>query len=93
MGGVLKWVGTYSICGCGCVCVCVCLPNCNIQEELCLYCLVSKSTIIQFAFEIMNISCINNFCIKFIPDFYMGSCIFFIFVLLVVLISVCVCVC
>ena len=31
---------------------------------------VSKSTIIQFAFEIMNISCINHYCIKFIPGFY-----------------------
>ena len=35
-----------------------------------MYCPVSKSTIIQFAFEITNISCINYFCIKFIPGFY-----------------------
>ena len=53
-----------------CVCVRVYLPSCNVQEkEQCSYCLISKSTIIQFAFEIMNI-CINNFCIKFIPGFY-----------------------
>ena len=60
-----------------CVSVYVYLPRCNIRtgKELCLYCPVAKSTIIQFAFEIMTISCINYYWIKFIPSFYMGSCI------------------
>ena len=48
--------------GCVRVCMCVCLPSCNIQKD----CTVFKSTIIQFAFEIMNISCINYFCFKVI---------------------------
>ena len=56
--------------------VCMCI---YLGKELCSYCLVSKSTIIHFyyylfqkqtAFEIMNIYCINHFCIKLIRDFY-----------------------
>ena len=39
----------------------MCLPSCNIQEKNYARTVpsVSKSTIIQFAFEILNISCIN----------------------------------
>ena len=48
------------------------LSSCNIQEKSYVRTVPSRNLlrIIQRAFEIMNISYINYFCIKFIPGFY-----------------------
>ena len=83
-----------SVCGCGCVCVgvCVCVYVVLIYRKKSNARPIPSPNLLLsslFAFEIMNISCIHYFHVKFIPDFYMRKLYFFMSVLHVALFSLC----